>query len=115
MAREAVSTADDTSPLHGVSRRLAERQVQTPPWCLEYWPGGYTMARLARENRAMAARAHSGGTTVVLCHAACATLAHDCLGGAMRRSALKVAPQRRMCTLTAPRWCRVTELVPCPA
>ena len=47
MAREAVSTADDTSPLHGVSRRLAERQVQTPPWCLEYWPGGHTMAGLA--------------------------------------------------------------------
>ena len=37
---EAVSTAADTSPLHKVSR-LAERQVQTPPWCLEYWPGGH--------------------------------------------------------------------------
>ena len=48
MIREAVSTADDTSPLHKVSRRLAERQVQTPPWCLEYWLGGTTMARLAQ-------------------------------------------------------------------
>ena len=45
---KAASTADDTSPLHEVSKRLAERQVQTPPWCLEYWPGGTTMARLAQ-------------------------------------------------------------------
>ena len=82
---EAMSTADDTSPLHGVSWRLAERQVQTPPWCLEYWPGGYTMARLAREIRGMAARAHGGGTDVVLCHLACAMSAHDCVGRATRR------------------------------
>ena len=40
------------------------------------------MARLAHENRVMAAHAHGGGTTVVLCHSACATLAHNCLGGA---------------------------------
>ena len=60
MAREAVSTADDTSPLHGVSRRFAERQVQTPPWWLEYWPGGYTMAKLAQENPL-------GSATVALC------------------------------------------------
>ena len=61
---------------------LAEHQVPIPPWCLEYWPGGYTMAKLAHENRVMAAHAHGGGTTVVLCHAAFATSAHDCLGGA---------------------------------
>ena len=74
MAREAVRTADDTSPLHGVSRRLAERQVQTSPWCLVYWPGGYTMARLAHEDRL-------GSTTVALCPEGCATTAHadvDC-------------------------------------
>ena len=46
-SREAVSTADDKAPLHEVSR-LAERQVQTQQWCLEYWPGGNTMARLAQ-------------------------------------------------------------------
>ena len=83
--REVVSTADDTSPLHGVSWRLAERHVQTPPWCLKYWPGGYTMARLAREIRVMAACEHGGGTTVVLCHLACAMSVHNCLGGATRR------------------------------
>ena len=74
MAREAVSTADDTSPLHGVSRRLAERQVKTPPWCLECWPRGHTMARLAHENRL-------GSTTVALCPEGCATTAYvyvDC-------------------------------------
>ena len=74
MAREAVSTADDSSPLHGVSRRVAERQVQTPPWCLEYWPGGHTMARLAHEDRL-------GSATVALCPEGCATTAHvyvDC-------------------------------------
>ena len=74
MAREAVSTADDTSPLHGASRRLAERQVQTPPWCLEYWPGGYTMARLAHEKRL-------GSATVAPRPEGCATTAHtyvDC-------------------------------------
>ena len=74
MAREAVSTADDTSPLHGVSRGLAERQVQTSPWCLVYRPGGYTMARLAHEDRL-------GSTTVALCPEGCATTAHadvDC-------------------------------------
>ena len=73
MAREAVSTSDDTSPLHEVSRRLAERQVQTPPWCLEYWPGGYTMARLAQNC--------VGSATVALCPEGCATTAHayvDC-------------------------------------
>ena len=80
MTREAVSTADDTSPLHGVSRKLAQRQGQTSTWCREYWPRGYPMARLARENRIMQARVHGGGTTVVLCHSACATRAHDCLG-----------------------------------
>ena len=74
MAREAVSTADDTSPLHGVSRGLAERQVQTSPWCLVYRPGGYTMARLAHEDRL-------GSTTVALCPEGRATTAHadvDC-------------------------------------
>ena len=74
MAREAVSTTDDTSPLHGVSRRLAERQVQTSPWCLEYRPGGYTMARLAHEDRL-------GSATVAPCPEGCATTAHvdvDC-------------------------------------
>ena len=32
------------------------------------------MARLAPENRVMVAHAHGGGTTVMLCHSACATL-----------------------------------------
>ena len=80
MTREAVSTADDTSPLHEVSRRLAERQVQTPPWRLEYWLGGNTMARLAPRclggatvafhpgGRATMAHAYGGGTTTVLYH-----------------------------------------------
>ena len=74
MAREAVSTADDTSPLHGVSRRLAERQVRTSPWCLACRPVGYTMARLAHEDRL-------GCATVALCLEGCATTAHvdvDC-------------------------------------
>ena len=74
MAREAVSTADDTSPLQGVSRRLADRQVQTSPWCLEYRPAGYTMARLAHEDR-------PGSATVALCPEGWATTAHvdvDC-------------------------------------
>ena len=48
MTREAVSTADDTAPLHEMSWRWAERQVQDPPCCLEYWLGGNTMARLAQ-------------------------------------------------------------------
>ena len=74
MAREAVSTADDTSPLHGVSRRLAERQVQTSPWCLVYRPGGYTMARLAHEDRL-------GSAAVALCPEDCATMAHVYVGG----------------------------------
>ena len=51
-------TADDSSPLHWVSRRVAERQVQTPPWCLEYWHGGHTMARL-RARRPLGQR-HGG-------------------------------------------------------
>ena len=70
------------------------------------------MARLARENRVMAARAHGGGTIVVLCHSACATLAHDGLGGATRRFALKGTPRRCTCTLPASRWCSATELAP---
>ena len=40
------------------------------------------MARLAHENRVMAAHTHGGGTTVVLCHSACATSAHNCPSGA---------------------------------
>ena len=40
------------------------------------------MARLAHENRVMAAHAHGSGTTVVLYHSAGATSAHDCLGSA---------------------------------
>ena len=32
------------------------------------------MARVAHENRNMTAHAHGGGTIVVLCHSACATL-----------------------------------------
>ena len=40
------------------------------------------MAKLANQNRVMAAHAHGGGTIVVLCHSACATSAHDCMGGA---------------------------------
>ena len=51
--------------------------MQTPPCCLEYWPRADTMARLAHENRVMAADAHGGGTTVVLCRSLCATSAHD--------------------------------------
>ena len=74
MAREAVSTADDTSPLHGVSRRLVERQVQTSPWCLEYRPEGYTMTRRAHDDRL-------GSATVALCPEDCATMAHVYVGG----------------------------------
>ena len=40
------------------------------------------MARLAHGNPVMATHAHGGGTTVVLCHSACATSTHDCLGDA---------------------------------
>ena len=42
--------------------------MQTPPWCLEYWPGRCTMARLAHENRL-------GSATVALCPEGCATTA----------------------------------------
>ena len=48
---------------------MAERQVQTSPWCLEYWPGGHTMARLAHEDCL-------GCATVALCPEGCATTAH---------------------------------------
>ena len=88
--REAVSTTDYSSPPYGVSRRLAERQVQTPPWCLKYWPRGYTMARLVRKSR----RNKAVGVAPRWC------------------SALKVAARRRTCTLTTPRWCPVAELAP---
>ena len=52
------------------------------------------MARLARENRIMVARAHGGGTIMVLCHSGCATSAYDCLGDVTRHSALKGTTRR---------------------
>ena len=96
-----------------------------PPWCLEYWRGGYTMARLAHENRL-------GSATVALCPEGCATTVpctvtapawchvaqlapcrRRAVWAAPRwRSTLKIAPRWHTCTLAAPRWRSATELAP---